>query len=100
MTPNSSSICCTSLANRSLRVEYETWIVFRGNTEQDPSPSKRACRKARLTAAGSCQSHSRTSFSADRCPHKPPSRDFFNAVRLWISNSYSVEPERIVLVET
>ncbi len=80
-TPNSSSICCTSDASRSLNVEYDTWTVLRGKREHEPSPSNSACKNARLTGAGDCQSHSGTTLCADRWSASSLSRLRLSAVR-------------------
>ena len=96
ITPNSSSSCCTSRANRSLRVEYETWMVLRGSSEDEPSPSKSAWRKARLIAAGPCQTNSGTNFAALRARPARRGRSARSAVRSWTSSSCSVLPEAMV----
>ena len=50
----------------SLYVEYDTWIVFRGRSDDEPSPVKSACRKTRLNACEPCQTCSGIRFAALR----------------------------------
>ena len=94
-TPNSSSNCCTSRARRTLRVEYEIWIVCLGRIDDDPSPSNNDCRNARLTAGADRHTKSGTRLRALRSPARSESTLARSASSRWTSSSCSTLPDRM-----
>ena len=94
-TPNSSSSCCTSAASRRLRVEYDTWIVLRGSSEDEPSPVNSACKKTRFTAGELVQMKSGTRLSALRKPAISARTLDRSGARSWMSSSCRRLPDAI-----
>ena len=71
-------------------------MVFRGSSDDEPSPVNRACRNARLNAALPRHTRSGTCFARLVCPTRQASGDARRLVMSWMSSSRSRLPERIV----
>ena len=71
-------------------------MVRLGSSEQEPSPSKRDCRKLRLRALLPRQTSSGTRLSSLRCPSMQASGLLRSACRFCTSSSWQRLPDAIV----